>query len=130
MRTQFNLKGFVSPSKEGVRLARYSLNNKLLNDFIEARILRDERERPVLYFFFKNNASVRLFYKKKEQIKQKLRIAYKSQLSFYKELKLIFNDIEAKNYKEARHKSQKEVEILEKGIFRLECLVKQFSKVA
>lgn len=130
MRTKFDFSEFVSPSKEGIKLAKYGLNNKLLSDFIEARILRDGREKLVLYFFFKNNSSVRLFYKKKEQIKEKLRIAYKRQLGFYKSLKLVFCDIEAKNYKEARHRSLKEQETLEKGIFRLECLVKTFKKVA
>ncbi len=109
---------------EANKLAKKALNQRLLSFFTEARIKGENEERKLI-FYFHRTLGIHLFNKFKEQILTKLREEYKKNKSYYEREGLIFYGIEAKNAREMRHKSKEELEILEKGIARLEKILEE-----
>lgn len=108
--------------KEADFLAKKALNETLKKGLVEARVL-NEGKSAKLFFFFKNDLFVKHFLRNKENIKQNLRKEYAKKLELYKKKGFIFSDIEAKNIKEARHKSAEEMATLEYGLARMEKLI-------
>lgn len=108
---------------EADNLAKKVLDERLLSLFIEARVLGREKQKKLI-FFFKKITAIRLFERKKNEILQRLRLEYKKNMSFYKKNDFIFYGIEAKNGFEMKHRDKKSLKTLEKGIARLENLVK------
>lgn len=108
--------------KEADFLAKKALNETLKKGLCEARILK-ENKGAKLYFFFKNDLFVNYFLRNKENIKQNLRKEYAKKLELYKKMDFVFNDIDAKNIDEARHRSAEEMKSLEYGLAKMEKLI-------
>lgn len=109
---------------EADNLARKALSYRLLSFFYEARIL-GEKEEKKLVFFFKKCIALELFERAKNEILARLRAEYKKRMKFYKKKDFIFYGIEAKNVYEIEHRSKEEIECLNRGLARLERLLKE-----
>ncbi|TKX28178.1 hypothetical protein [Campylobacter estrildidarum] len=104
-------------------LAKLVLEGDLNKCLIDVRIVGHEKERK-LCFFYNNVFLIAEFQRQKESILQKLREVYKNKLSFYKRIDFVFYSIEAKNIQESKARTKEEQEVLDRGIEKLENLLK------
>ncbi|MBK1999926.1 hypothetical protein JG678_00495 [Campylobacter sp. 2018MI35] len=108
---------------EAYDLAKLVLEGDLNKCLIDVRIVGHEKERK-LCFFYNNAFLIAEFQRQKENILKRLRELYKTKLDFYKRIDFVFYAIEAKNIQESKARTKEEQEILDRGIEKLENLLK------
>ncbi|EOH5407962.1 hypothetical protein ACL9WG_001807 [Campylobacter jejuni] len=117
----------ITRELEAYDLAKLVLNNdlKYFNTFFkDAKIVGENKERR-LCFYFSDSFVLALFEKEKENILQRLREEYKKKLEFYKRIDLVFYSIAAKGINELKARSKEEQEVLERGLLKLENIIKR-----
>ncbi|HEB7647655.1 TPA: site-specific DNA-methyltransferase [Campylobacter coli] len=105
----------ITRELEAYDLAKLVLNNDLKYFFKDAKIVGENKERR-LCFYFSDSFVLALFEKEKENILQRLREEYKKKLEFYKRIDLVFYSIAAKGINELKARSKEEQEVLERGL--------------
>ncbi|EAL6601456.1 hypothetical protein DSW14_08425 [Campylobacter coli] len=112
----------ITRELEAYDLAKLVLNNVLKYFFKDAKIVGENKERR-LCFYFSDSFVLALF--EKENILQRLREEYKKKLEFYKRIDLVFYSIAAKGINELKARSKEEQEVLERGLLKLENIIKR-----
>ncbi|EAI8026998.1 hypothetical protein RDY81_000946 [Campylobacter jejuni] len=112
----------ITRELEAYDLAKLVLNNDLKYFFKDAKIVGENKERR-LCFYFSDSFDLALF--EKENILQRLREEYKKKLEFYKRIDLVFYSIAAKGINELKARSKEEQEVLERGLLKLENIIKR-----
>lgn len=108
---------------EAYDLARMVLDEFLKSHLKDARILGQGKERK-LCFFFDDTFMIEQFEKKKEEILKSLRVEYRKKFSLYQRIDFVFHAIEARNIRQSKIRSKEEQEVLERGLAKLEKIVK------
>ncbi|HEG0602255.1 TPA: hypothetical protein ACHDL2_000079 [Campylobacter jejuni] len=108
---------------EAYDLAKLVLEGDLNKYLIDVRIVGHEKERK-LCFFYNSAFLIADFQRQKENILKRLRELYKTKLDFYKRIDFVFYAIEAKNIQESKARTKEEQEVLDRGIEKLENLLK------
>ncbi|EAJ0007067.1 hypothetical protein IT683_000407 [Campylobacter coli] len=116
----------ITRELEAYDLAKLVLNNDLKYFFKDEKIVGENKERR-LCFYFSDSFVLALFEKEKEKenILQRLREEYKKKLEFYKRIDLVFYSIAAKGINELKARSKEEQEVLERGLLKLENIIKR-----
>ncbi|EFV4227133.1 hypothetical protein [Campylobacter jejuni] len=116
----------ITRELEAYDLAKLVLNDDLKYFFKDAKIVGENKERR-LCFYFSDPFVLALFEKEKEKenILQRLREEYKKKLEFYKRIDLVFYSIAAKGISELKARSKEEQEVLERGLLKLENIIKR-----
>ncbi|EJF0707501.1 hypothetical protein M1M84_000184 [Campylobacter jejuni] len=114
----------ITRELEAYDLAKLVLNNDLKYFFKDAKIVGENKERR-LCFYFSDPFVLALFEREKENILQRLREEYKKKLEFYKRIDLVFYSIAAKGINELKARSKEEQEVLERGLLKLENIIKR-----
>ncbi|EFC32450.1 TPA: hypothetical protein RTG46_000947 [Campylobacter jejuni] len=116
----------ITRELEAYDLAKLVLNDDLKCFFKDAKIIGKNKEKK-LCFYFSNIFVLASFEKEKESILQRLREEYKKKLDLYKRIDLVFYSITAKEIGELKARSKEEQEILERGLSRLENIIKRIN---
>lgn len=117
----------ITKALEAYDLAKLSLNDDFKYFFKDARIIGENKHRK-LCFYFSNPFILASFEKEKENILQRLREEYKKKLELYKRIDLVFYSITAKGIDELKARSKEEQEVLERGLLKLEMIIKKDKK--